>query len=326
MNILVTGGAGFIGSNFIRLLLQEHPEHTIINLDALTYAGNKETIAQFSLHHPKYQFVYGNICNQKLVETILKNCNVDAIINFAAETHVDRSINNAQPFIHTNVEGTRSLLDAARLAGIKKFVQISTDEVYGTANEGVFTETTILNPRSPYSASKAAAEHLVYSYFITYALPVIITRSSNNYGPYQFPEKFIPVAITNLIEGKKIPVYAQGKNVRDWLHVHDNCRAILAVLDKGKTGEVYNIGASGDELPNITVARKIAAAFGKGDDAIEFVQDRPGHDFRYALSSDKIRTELGWKPQKTFEQGLNETIQWYKENENWWKPLKQRVI
>lgn len=322
MNILVTGGAGFIGSNFIRLMLQEHSEHTIINLDALTYAGNKETIAQFSLHHPQYQFVYGNICNQKLVETILRNSRVDAIINFAAESHVDRSISNAQPFIHTNVEGTRSLLDAARLVGTKKFVQISTDEVYGSTTDAAFTETTVLKPRSPYSASKAAAEHLVNSYFVTYALPVVITRSSNNYGPYQFPEKFIPVAITNLIEGKKIPVYAQGKNVRDWLHVHDNCRAITIVLDKGVVGETYNIGASGDELPNITVARMIAAAFGRGDDAIEFVQDRPGHDFRYALSSDKIRTELGWKPQKTFEDGLQETIQWYKENQDWWKPLK----
>lgn len=326
MHILVTGGAGFIGSNFIRLMLKEHPEYTIINLDALTYAANKQTIAQFSQFHPHYQFVYGDITNQKLVEALLKGGNVDAIINFAAETHVDRSIQSSQPFIHTNVEGTRALLDAARIAGIKKFVQISTDEVYGTTTEGEFTETTLLNPRSPYSASKAAAEHLANSYFVTYGLPVTITRSSNNYGPYQFPEKFIPVAVTNLIEDKKIPVYGQGKNIRDWLHVEDNCRAVAIVLEKGKQGEVYNIGASGDEKPNITVARMIAAAFGKGDETIEFVQDRPGHDFRYALSSEKIKTELGWKPIKTFEEGLHETIQWYKENENWWKPLKQRVV
>ena len=326
MNILVTGGAGFIGSNFIRLMLKEHPEHTIINLDALTYAANKQTIEQFSQFYPRYQFVYGDITNQKLVESLLKGGNVDAIINFAAETHVDRSIQSSQPFIHTNVEGTRTLLDAARMAGIKKFVQISTDEVYGTTTEGVFTETTLLNPRSPYSASKAAAEHLANSYFVTYGLPVVITRSSNNYGPYQFPEKFIPVAVTNLIESKKIPVYGQGKNIRDWLHVEDNCRAVALALEKGKQGEIYNIGASGDEKPNITVARMIAAAFCRGDDAIEFVQDRPGHDFRYALSSEKIKTELGWKPIKTFEEGLSETIQWYKENENWWKPLTQRVV
>ncbi|MBI4141992.1 dTDP-glucose 4,6-dehydratase [Candidatus Woesearchaeota archaeon] len=326
MNILVTGGAGFIGSNFIKLLLKEHPEHAIINLDALTYAASKQTILEFSQNYPRYQFVYGDITNQKLVEQILKGGQVDVIVNFAAESHVDRSIQSAQPFIRTNVEGTRALLDAARITGTKKFMQISTDEVYGTANEGVFTETTILNPRSPYSASKAAAEHLANSYFITYGLPVLITRSSNNYGAYQFPEKFIPVAITNLIEGKKIPVYAQGKNVRDWLHVEDNCKAILSVLEKGKIGEVYNIGASGEEHTNITVARMIATAFGKGDDAIEFVADRPGHDFRYALSSEKIKTELGWKPQKTFEEGLRETIQWYKENEEWWKPLKQRVL
>lgn len=320
MNILVTGGAGFIASNFIRLLLTEHPEHNIVNLDALTYAGNKHTIEQFDKHQ-NYKFIEGNICDQKLVELILKLSKIDIIINFAAETHVDRSITSAHPFVHTNVEGTRALLDAARIIGIKKFVQISTDEVYGTAAEGVFTETKLLTPRSPYSASKAAAEHLVYSYFVTYGLPVLTTRSSNNYGPYQYPEKFIPLAITNLIEGQKIPVYGAGKNIRDWLHVIDNCRAINLVMEKGKFGEVYNIGA-GNEWENISIARQIAKAFGKGDDAIEFVTDRPGHDFRYALSSEKIKQELGWKPEINFEEGLNETIKWYKDNEWWWKPLK----
>lgn len=322
MNILVTGGAGFIASNFIRLLLTEHPEHNIVNLDAMTYAGNKHTIEQFDKHQ-NYKFIEGNIYDQKLVELILKLSKIDAIINFAAETHVDRSITSAQPFVHANVEGTRALLDAARIFGIKKFVQISTDEVYGTAAEGVFTETKLLTPRSPYSASKAAAEHLVYSYFVTYGLPVLTTRSSNNYGPYQYPEKFIPLAITNLIEGQKIPVYGAGKNIRDWLHVIDNCRAINLVIEKGRIGEVYNIGG-GNEWENISIARQIANAFGKGDEAIEFVTDRPGHDFRYALSSEKIKQELGWKPEIHFEEGLTETIKWYKDNEWWWKPLKAR--
>lgn len=320
MNILVTGGAGFIGSNFIRLLLNEHPEHKIVNVDSLTYAGNKQTIKEFN-RSQNYKFCLGNICEQSFIETILEHAEINAIVNFAAESFVDKSIDNSKQFIDSNVGGVRSLLDAAKKVGIEKFVQISTDEIYGSSAEESFTETSNLCPRNPYSASKAAADLLALSYFITHNVPVVITRSSNNYGPFQHPEKFIPRAITNLIEHKKIPVYGGGKNVRDWLHVEDNCRAVYKVLTEGKLGETYNIGG-GNERENIQIARLIAAEFSESDDAIEFIKDRPGHDFRYSLSHEKITKELGWMPQINFEQGLKKTIEWYKNNLDWWKPLK----
>lgn len=319
MNVLVTGGAGFIGSHFIRTLLDHHPSYTIINLDAFTYAGRHENLAAFASNQ-NVTTIKGDITDLELVKKILKEHAIHTIVNFAAETHVDNSIQSAQPFLHSNVLGVHALLEAARTASIQKFLHISTDEVYGSIRDGIFTEQSPLRPRSPYSASKAAADHLAQSYYETYHLPVMITRSSNNFGPNQFPEKFIPLAITNLVQGKKIPVYGNGKNIRDWLYVVDNCEAIDAVLHTGKIGEVYNI-SSRNERENISIARAITIAFSTGDEAIEFVPDRLGHDFRYALSHDKITNELGWKPRFTFDDALHRTISWYKENRWWWKEL-----
>ena len=322
MNLLVTGGAGFIGSHFIRTFIDNHPLDNIVNLDALTYAGNSDNTTDFEkyLH---YTFFKGDIADQELVETIIRDCKIEAIVNFAAETHVDNSIQNSRPFIHSNVEGVRSLLDAIRKTKIQRFVQISTDEVYGSIENGIFTEESPLKPRSPYAASKAAADHFVQAYYETYKIPALITRSSNNFGPRQYPEKYIPVAVTNLIEGEKIPVYGAGKNIRDWLYVVDNCEAIDTVLHSGKIGEVYNV-SGGNERENIEIARMIAQTFGKNEEAIQFVPDRLGHDFRYALSHDKIARELGWKPRHSFEEALHDTICWYKNNEQWWKKLKQK--
>ena len=323
MNILVTGGAGFIGSNFIRHMFREHPDCMIVNLDARTYAGNPNNLLDFD-GRTNYEFIKGNICNQVLVEDILWSRSIDAIVNFAAESFVDKSILNSKPFVDSNVDGVRSLLDASRHIGVEKFVQISTDEVYGSIESGQFTEESNLYPRNPYSASKASGDLLAMSYFVTFGVPVVITRSSNNYGPYQYPEKFIQLAITNLIEGGKIPVYGQGKNVRDWLHVCDNCAGIDAVLNKGKIGEVYNI--SGDnERENIQIAGQIAQSFGKDGTEIEFIKDRLGHDLRYSLSHEKLTRALGWLPQIKFEDGLAGTIEWYKDNESWWTPLKGKA-
>ena len=316
--ILITGGAGFIGSNFIKYLLK-NKKVNIINLDKITYSGNLDNLKDIK-NNSRYKFIKGDICNRKLVFDLVKKC--DGIINFAAESHVDRSIKDATVFLRTNIYGTQVLLDAAKKYRIQKFVQISTDEVYGSIEKGFFNEESPLKPNSPYAASKASADLLARSYFITYKLPVVIVRSSNNFGPFQYPEKIIPLFITNAIENKKLPVYADGSNVREWLYVADNCDAINFVFNYGKIGEVYNIG-SGNELKNIYLTKKILKMLGKSESLIEFVKDRPGHDKRYALDLTKLRS-LGWRPKKKFEEALEETVLWYKRNVKWWKKLKKK--
>lgn len=322
--ILVTGGAGFIGSNFVRYMLGRtkgvgRGTTRIVNLDKLTYSGNLENLKDIA-KDPRYSFVKGDICNKKLVFKLAKGC--DAIINFAAESHVDRSIKDATQFTRTNVFGTQILLDAAKKYKIKRFIQIGTDEVYGSITNGHFNEDSLLLPNSPYAASKAAADLLVRSYHTTYKLPVIIVRSSNNFGPYQYPEKIIPLFITNAMENKKVPVYADGMNVREWLYVVDNCDGINFVLNFGKNGEIYNI-SSGNELRNINLTKKILKLLEKNKNLIKFVKDRPGHDKRYALSFTKLK-ELGWRPKYRFEEALITTVFWYKENTKWWKKLKKK--
>ncbi len=312
--ILVTGGCGFIMSNLIRLLLKK--DYKIINLDALTYAGRMENTEDFK-DNKNYQFVKGNICDKTVVEELVKKS--DIVVNGAAETHVDRSIIDAGSFVLTDVFGTYTLLEACRKFGIEKFVHISTDEVYGSRKKGSFEENDKLEPNSPYSASKAGADLLVRAYQVTHKLPIVITRSSNNYGPFQYPEKIIPLFITNLLLGKKVPLYGDGLNVRDWLYVMDNCRAIELIITKGKTGEIYNI-ASGQELTNLELTKKLLKMLGKDENDIEFVQDRKGHDFRYSIDTEKIR-KLGWSTETAIDNGLKETVDWYKNNENWWRPL-----
>ncbi len=314
--VLVTGGAGFIGSNYVEFHLNKYPEDEVIVLDKLTYAGRKENLKEFE-SNSNFEFVKGDICNKKLVEKLVKD--VDVVINFAAETHVDRSIQGQAEFLETNIIGTYNLLEASRNSSVKKFLQISTDEVYGSVEKGSSLETDELKPRNPYSASKAAADRFAYSYFATYGLPVLITRASNNYGPKQFPEKVLPLFITNLLKGKKVPLYGDGKNVRDWLYVEDHCKALDVVLQKGKFGEVYNVGGN-CELQNIELTHKVLKALGKGEEMIELVKDRPGHDRRYSLNSSKLEV-LGWKTETSFEEGLKKTIEWYKKNEAWWKQL-----
>ncbi len=314
--ILITGGAGFIGSNFIRYMLGKYDNYRIVNLDKLTYCGNIENLESVS-KNKNYEFVKGDIADEKIVNTLVKNC--DMIVNFAAETHVDRSIQNPSDFIGTNVFGTYALLEAARKNGTELFVQISTDEVYGSIEKGSFTEEDNLKPNSPYSASKASGDLLARAYFVTHNLPVMVTRSSNNFGPYQYPEKVIPLFVTNALQDKKLPLYADGMNVRDWLFVEDNCAAIDTVIHKGKPGEVYNIGA-GSETTNIELTRAILDILGKGKELIEFVKDRPGHDKRYALNIDKIK-KLGWRPARDFRSALKSTVEWYDENRAWWKRL-----
>lgn len=331
MKLLVTGGYGFIGSNFIRYILKKYPDYEIINLDALTYAGNPENLRDIE-KNPQYRFVHGKIENSTTVKMLMDPVDniygveeVDYVVNFAAESHVDRSILDAQPFLMTNVMGTYVLLEAAREYNIKKFTHISTDEVYGTLGDsGRFTEESPLRPNSPYAASKASGDLLVRAYYETYGLPVIIVRPSNNYGPYQFPEKFIPLMITNLLEGKPVPIYGRGENVRDWLYVEDSCRAIDIILHKGRIGEIYNVGGNG-EMKNVALVRQVLNMMGKDEGYIKFTQDRPGHDYRYALDNSKIEDELGWRPLVRIEEGLKKTIKWYKENEWWWKPLKERL-
>ncbi|MDP8230742.1 MAG: dTDP-glucose 4,6-dehydratase [Candidatus Gorgyraea atricola] len=317
MRLLITGGCGFIGSNFIRYMLKKHPSYRIINLDKLTYCGRRENLKDVE-RDKRYTFVKGDICNEKLVAKSMKNC--DAVINFAAESHVDRSISDASDFIRTNVHGVQVLLDAARKNRIKKFIQISTDETYGSIKRGSFKETSLLHPNSPYAASKAGGDHLALAYYTTFKTPVIVTRSSNNFGPYQFPEKVMPLFITNLLENKKVPLYGDGMNVRDWLYVLDNCRAIDVILHRGKNGEIYNIGGS-YEIPNIKLTRMILKLLGKSSRMIKYVPDRLGHDRRYSLSSSKIK-RLGWQPTKDFNAAIKETIEWYKDNKSWWKRLK----
>ncbi len=315
MKILVTGGAGFIGSNFIRLLIN-NSDYEVVNFDKLTYAGNLNSLRDIE-NNNRYKFIKGDICNQEDVKEAVKDCSI--IVNFAAESHVDRSINDPSSFIKTDIFGAFTLLEEARKNNMQ-FVQISSDEVYGQILEGSFTETSPLMPRNPYSASKTGADRLAYSYFSTYGLKVIITRSSNNFGPFQYPEKVIPLFVTNLLTGKKVPVYGTGKQIRDWLYVEDNCEGIKLCMEKGKAGEVYNIGG-GNELQNIELTKLILKGLNLKEDRIEFVEDRKGHDFRYSLNWDKIKTELGWKPRFEFTQALKKTIDWYKQNEWWWKPL-----
>jgi len=322
MKILVTGGAGFIGSNFILYWLREHPEDDIINFDKLTYAGNLENLKSIE-SNPRHHFVRGDICNVADVEAVMQG--VETVVHFAAESHVDRSILEASPFVTTNVVGTQVLLDQALKHNVKRFHHISTDEVFGSLpleGEKLFDENTPYDPHSPYSATKAASDHLVRAYFHTYGLPISITNCSNNYGPFQFPEKFIPLAITNILEGKKVPLYGDGLNVRDWLYVEDHCRAIDLVLQKGIIGETYCIGGATEDINNKTVIEKIIKIMDADESVIEYVKDRPGHDRRYALNWGKIKNTLGWSPAYDFDTWLLKTIEWYKTHETWWKDIK----
>jgi len=319
MKLLVTGGAGFIGSNFIHYVLKERPNWEITNLDKLTYAGNLENLTEIQ-NEPGYNFVKGDIANRKLVDKLLWQ-GFDVIVNFAAESHVDRSILDASPFIATNVKGTQVLLEGARKHGIQRFIQVSTDEVYGSIDSGRFTEESPLSPSSPYSASKAAADLLCHAYFKTHRVPVIITRCTNNFGPYQFPEKLIPLVITNALENKPIPIYGDGLNVRDWIFVADHCRALDAVIQKGQPGDIYNIGG-GNEKTNLELIRKLLELLNKPQSLIQFVTDRPAHDRRYALDCARITTKLGWKPVHSFGEALSATVDWYLKNEFWWQSIK----
>jgi len=320
MKILITGGAGFIGSNFIRYILNKHPDYEIVNLDLLTYAGNLENLKDIETNS-SYEFVKGDIADKELVDGLVKDC--DAIVNFAAESHVDRSILDSSDFIRTNVVGTHNLLEAAKNNGLKRFHHVSTDEVFGHLDpeDAPFNENTPYAPRSPYSASKAASDHLVRAYFHTFGLPITISNCSNNYGFFHFPEKLIPLAITNLIEGKKIPVYGDGKQVRDWLFVEDHCEAIDLILQKGKIGETYCIGGNAEKT-NMEIVRKILELLNKGEEMIEYVKDRLGHDRRYAIDFSKIKNELGWQSRTSFEDGMKQTVEWYKANESWWRDVK----
>jgi len=323
MHLLVTGGAGFIGSNFVRKVLTgAYPDsatHKVTVLDALTYAGNLENLSEVA-SSPNYKFVHGDITDTDLVNELMPG--IDAVVHFAAESHVDRSITGSREFIMTNVVGTHTLLEAARRAGIQKFVHVSTDEVYGSIDEGSWDENFPLLPNSPYSASKASSDLLVRAYYRTHKLNVNITRCSNNYGPYQFPEKVIPLFISNLMDGKKVPLYGEGLNIRDWLHVDDHCRGIYLVLENGRSGEIYNIGG-GTELTNKELTELLLKASGANWDMVERVADRKGHDLRYSVDISKIESELGYHPEVDFESGLAQTVEWYKSNRSWWEPLKQ---
>lgn len=322
--ILVTGGAGFIGSNFIRYMLNKYQDYKIVNLDLLTYAGNIKSLDDVK-DNPNYLFVKGDIADNKLVDKIVSDNKIDVIINFAAESHVDRSITNPDIFVKTNVLGTQNLLEVAKKYKTEKFFQISTDEVYGSLGKtGFFTEKTPLSPNSPYSASKASADLLVMAYHHTFGLNVNITRCSNNYGPYQFPEKLIPLFITNALDNKQVPLYGDGLNIRDWLFVEDHCSAIDTVLHKGKNGEIYNVGGN-NEKTNKYITDTILKYLGKDSSLIKYVADRLGHDRRYAIDATKIKEELGWQPQYKFEQAIEKTIEWYLNNKDWWQPLKSNV-
>ena len=321
MKLLVTGGAGFIGGCFVRHILNKYTDYQVINIDALTYCGNLANLKDVE-NNPNYKFVHGNICDKKLVRELISQ--VDCVVNFAAESHVDNSIKNPEIFIETNVQGTLNLLQASKEIGIERYLQVSTDEVYGTLGKtGYFYETTPLAPNSPYSASKASADMLVRAYYETYKMPVLTTRCSNNYGPYQYPEKLIPFFISKLLRSEKVPVYGDGLNVRDWLYVYDHCAAIDTVLHKGRIGEVYNIGGH-NEKTNIEITRLILEAMGKDESSIEYVKDRLGHDRRYAISNDKITSELGWQPSVTFEEGIKMTIDWYLNNQDWIKSIEAK--
>ncbi|MEX3620178.1 dTDP-glucose 4,6-dehydratase [Paenibacillus glucanolyticus] len=320
MKLLVTGGAGFIGSNFILYMMQQHPNYQIINMDALTYAGNLENLKSVQ-HHPNYSFVQADIADKPAVDAIFQQ-GIDVVVNFAAESHVDRSILEPEIFVNTNVMGTQILLDAAKKYGVTKFVQVSTDEVYGSLGDtGLFSETTPLAPNSPYSASKAGGDLLVRAYHETFGLPINITRCSNNYGPYQFPEKLIPLIISRALNDESLPVYGDGLNIRDWLYVEDHCSAIDLVIHQGKIGEVYNIGGN-NERTNLHIVKTILEELGKPESLITYVADRPGHDRRYGIDPTKIMNELGWKPKHNFETGIKETIQWYLNHKDWWTRIQ----
>jgi len=318
LNILVTGGLGFIGSNFIRLMLGKYNDHKIINLDIQTYAGNPDNLKDIE-NNPNYSFVLGDICDPTVVDKVMQK--VDTVVHFAAESHVDRSIEDASAFVRTNVLGTFTLLEGARKYKVSRFIHISTDEVYGSRERGSFREKDRLTPSSPYSSSKASSDLLAQSYYLTHKLPVIITRCTNNYGPYQYPEKLIPLFITNLLENKKVPVYGTGKNVRDWIYVLDHCKAVDFVLHNGIPGEIYNIGG-GAERSNIDITKKIIKSLDADESMIEYVKDRPGHDFRYSLNCTKL-LKLGWVPEHGFNEALESTVRWYVENQWWWKKLKR---
>lgn len=323
MRIIVTGGAGFIGSNFARYVLDTHAESEVVVLDALTYAGNLASLKDLE-GNPRFSFVHGNILDVELVDGLFASA--DACVHFAAESHVDRSISDPGVFVRTNVEGTMVLLEAAKKHHLKRFVHVSTDEVYGSLGPtGLFSEETPIAPNSPYSASKASSDLLARAYYETFGLPVMITRCSNNYGPYQFPEKLIPFFISNLLAGKQVPVYGDGLNVRDWLHVEDHCQAIDLVLRKGLPGEVYNIGGN-NERTNMEITKLLIEKLGKDESSIKYVQDRPGHDKRYAIDAAKIRRDLGWNPKYNFETGIAQTIAWYLDNRDWWEPLVNRGL
>ncbi|GAB6615914.1 dTDP-glucose 4,6-dehydratase [Bacillus wiedmannii] len=320
MKVLVTGGAGFIGSNFVRYMVKKYPEYNLVNLDALTYAGNLENLKEIE-SLPNYKFVKGDIADREFINRLFKEEKFDYVLNFAAESHVDRSITNPDIFIQTNIQGTQVLLDAAKNAQVKKYLQVSTDEVYGTLGDtGYFSEETPLASNSPYSSSKAGADLLVRAYHETFGLPVNITRCSNNYGPFHFPEKLIPLMIINALNNKQLPVYGDGLNVRDWLHVEDHCQAIDLVLHKGENGEVYNVGGN-NERTNIEIVKTILKALDKPESLIQYVTDRPGHDRRYAIDATKLREELGWSPKYNFDTGIEQTINWYLENQDWWENI-----
>jgi len=319
--VLVTGGAGFIGGNLVRFLLRERPDWTVVNLDKLTYAGNAESLADLR-GEPRHVFVRGDIANAELVDHLVRSHQIDAILNLAAESHVDRSILGPSIFVETNVSGTQVLLEAARQSGVRRFVQVSTDEVYGSLGAtGKFSESSPLRPSSPYSASKTAADLMVLAYGLTFGMDVVVTRCSNNYGPYQFPEKLIPLMIANALEGRKLPVYGDGLHVRDWIHVEDHCRALLAALELGRGGEVYNVGCD-NEWPNLQIVGRLLDILGKARDLIEHVRDRPGHDRRYAIDSAKANRELGWAPRIAFADGLLSTVEWYVKNRGWWERVR----
>ncbi|MFC1638382.1 dTDP-glucose 4,6-dehydratase [Patescibacteria group bacterium] len=320
MKMLVTGGAGFIGANFVRHILEKYSDYKVINLDVLTYAGNLENLKEIE-ENPNYEFVQGDICDKELMNELVSK--VDTVVHFAAESHVDRSILDSDSFVKTNVLGTLALLEAAKNNGGKRFHHVSTDEVYGSLelDDPAFNEETAYDPRSPYSASKASSDHLVRAYYHTHDLPITISNCSNNYGPYQFPEKLIPLFVTNLIEGEKVPVYGTGENIRDWLHVKDHCEAIDRIIHDGKIGETYCVGGDAEKT-NMQITNEILSAMDVGEEVIEYVEDRKGHDKRYAIDFSKMKEELEWEPQISFEDGINETIEWYRNNQEWWKRIK----
>ncbi len=321
MNVLITGGSGFIGSNLVRLALAERPDWRVVNLDKLTYAGNAESLTDLE-SNPRYRFVRGDIANGELVAEIVRSERIDAVMHLAAESHVDRSILSPAVFIETNVRGTQVLLEAARELRLNRFLQVSTDEVYGSLGPtGLFTEETPLAPSSPYSASKAGSDLLALAYAHTFGMHVVVTRCSNNYGPYQFPEKLIPLMIANALEDRPLPVYGDGQNVRDWIHVEDHCRGLLAALEQGKPGQVYNLGAS-SERRNIEIVKLVLKLVGKPESLVQYVKDRPGHDRRYAIDASRARRELSWEPRHRFEEALAATVQWYREHRGWWERIR----